>query len=47
MTTCTNTSGWTQCSLTCTPPAGKSVKFGIGLGASNVDAIVDNFSLTQ
>jgi hypothetical protein len=45
--TCTNSSGWTSCQVTCTPPSGKSVKFGIGVGASNVDTLLDNFSLTQ
>jgi hypothetical protein len=45
--TCTNTSGWTACQVTCTPPSGKSVKFGIGIGSSNVDTLIDNMTLTQ
>ena len=46
-TDCSNCSGWTKCSVTCTPPSGKSVKFGIGLGGSNADTIIDAMSLTQ
>ena len=45
--TCSNSSGWTVCQTTCTPPSGKSVKFGIGLGTNNVDILIDNGSLTQ
>jgi hypothetical protein len=44
---CTNTSGWTTCAVTCTPPTGKSVAFGIGVGDSNVDVLIDAMSLTQ
>jgi Pentapeptide repeats (8 copies) len=44
---CTNSSGWTSCSVTCDPPSGKSVKFGISVGSSNVDTFIDNMSLTQ
>jgi hypothetical protein len=46
-TDCTNSSGWTQCQVTCDPPSGKSVKFGVALGWSNVDTRIDNLSLTQ
>jgi hypothetical protein len=36
-----------DCSVTCDPPSGKNVKFGIGVGSSNVDTIIDAMSLTQ
>ena len=46
--TCTNaTSSYVSCQVTCTPPSGKSVKFGVGLGSSNVDTYLDSMSLTQ
>jgi hypothetical protein len=43
---CTNSSGWTKCSVTCNAPAGE-VKFGIAFGDSDVDTIIDTMSLTQ
>jgi cytochrome c peroxidase len=45
--TCTNTSGWTQCTLTCTPPAGKLAKFGVSVATDNIDVRIDNLRLTR
>jgi hypothetical protein len=42
-----NTASYVSCQVTCTPPSGKSVKFGIGLGSSNIDTYLDTMSLTQ
>jgi hypothetical protein len=33
--------------VTCPVPSGTSVKFGVAFGSSNVDAWLDNLSLTQ
>jgi len=45
---CTNaTASYVSCQVTCTPPSGKSVKFGVGLGSSGVDTYLDSMSLTQ
>src|SRR6185436_15013563 len=44
---CTNTSGWTQCSVTCTPPAGVLTKFGVSAAWDNVDVRIDNMSLVS
>jgi hypothetical protein len=41
-----STSTWTQCTHTCTPPAGTQARFGIGLGESGIDVRIDNMSLT-
>jgi hypothetical protein len=46
-TDCTNTTGWTKCTVTCSPPSGKSVKFGVGAGWNSVDTLIDAMTLTQ
>jgi hypothetical protein len=46
--TCINSgTSYMPCQVTCTPPSGKSVKFGIGFGSGGTDTLVDNTSLTQ
>ena len=45
--TCTNSSGWTQCTVTCDPPSGKNVKFGVSVATSNIDVRIDNMMLTR
>jgi hypothetical protein len=45
--TCTNTSGWTECTLSCTPPAGKLAKFGVSVATDNIDVRIDNLRLTR
>jgi hypothetical protein len=46
-TACTNTSGWTSCSVSCSPPAGKTVRFGVSAAGDNVDVRLDDFTLTS
>jgi uncharacterized protein YjbI with pentapeptide repeats len=44
---CTNTTGWTQCSVTCTPPAGKLAKFGVSAAWDSTDVRIDNMMLVS
>ena len=44
---CTNSSGWTQCSLTCTPPKGKLTKFGVSVAWDSTDVRIDNMMLVS
>ena len=44
---CTNTTGWTQCTVTCTPPIGKLTKFGLSAAWDSTDVRIDNMMLVS